>query len=106
MDFVPAETIHDAAWFRAVRPPITREGIVPAYFYVIRKKDIIEVGSGSCANCHSRVLPDGTYLPGAQGNFPFDRAYAESLRREPTAKVPRAARHQPHDDPERQGPLD
>ena len=87
-DFAPADTIHDAAWFRTISPPTTREGIVPAYSYVIRKKGVIEVGSGACANCHSRVLPDGTYLPGAQGNFPFDRAYAESLRREHPARVP------------------
>jgi hypothetical protein len=86
-DFAPAETIHDAAWFRDVNPPVTREGIVPAYSYVIRKKGVIEVGSSACSNCHSRVLPDGTYLPGAQGNFPYDRAYADSLRRQRAAKV-------------------
>ena len=86
-DFAPAEAIHDAAWFHAVRP-LTRDGIVPAISYVIRKKGVIEVGSGACANCHSRVLPDGTCLPGAQGNYPFDRAYAESLRREHAATAP------------------
>src|SRR5262249_1066507 len=59
-DFAPAESIHDAEWFRAVRPPTTRAGIVPALSYVIRKKGVIEVGSGACANCHSRVLLDGT----------------------------------------------
>jgi hypothetical protein len=87
-DFAPAETIHDAAWFRAVRPPMTRDGIVPAISYVIRKKGVIEVGTGACANCHSRVLADGSYLPGAQGNYPFDRAYAEALHRDQAAAVP------------------
>jgi hypothetical protein len=86
-DFAAADTIHDAAWFRAVRPPTTRDGIVPAICYVIRKKGVIEVGSGACANCHSRVLSDGSYVPGAQGNYPYDRAYAEALRREHAATV-------------------
>jgi hypothetical protein len=86
-DFAPLESIHDAEWFRAVRPPVTREGIVPAYSYVIRKKGVVEVGSGACSACHSRVLPDGTFLSGAQGNFPLERAYAESLRRERKAGI-------------------
>jgi hypothetical protein len=87
-DFAPAETIHDREWYSKVRPPVTREGVVPAYSYVIRKKGLVEVGSGSCAMCHSRVLPDGAYVPGAQGNFPVERAYAENLRRRRLAKAP------------------
>lgn len=87
-DFAPAETIHDRAWFQRIQPPVTKDGVVPAYSYVIREKGKVEVGTGSCANCHSRVLGDGTYVPGAQGNFPVERAYAETLRRENPAKAP------------------
>jgi hypothetical protein len=61
---------------------------VPAYSYVVRKKGVVEVGTGACANCHSRVLADGSYLRGAQGNFPVERAYAEQLRRAHLQKVP------------------
>jgi hypothetical protein len=86
-DFVPAASIHDRAWFSAVRPPITNTGIVPAYSYVVRKKGVVEVGTGACANCHSRVLTDGTYVPGAQGDFPVERAYAEQLRRAHVRKL-------------------
>jgi len=87
-DFAPAGTIHDRTWFIKVRPPITTDGIVPAYSYVIRKKGVVEVGAGGCVTCHSRVLPDGTYIAGAQGNFPVERAYVESLRRGHLEKIP------------------
>lgn len=30
--------------------------------------------------CHARIMPDGTLLKGAQGNFPVDRAIAYNLR--------------------------
>ena len=87
-EFAPLESIHDREWFATVRPPATAEGVVPAYSYVIRKKGLVEVGTGSCAMCHSRVV-DGSYIPGAQGNFPVERAYAESLRRDRFSRVPR-----------------
>jgi hypothetical protein len=49
---------------------------MPGMQYVIRRKGVVEIGVLSCANCHSRVMPDGTLVKGAQGNFPFDRAFA------------------------------
>jgi len=33
--------------------------------------------------CHTRVMPDGTVIKGAQGNFPFDRALALDYRSNP-----------------------
>ena len=86
--FASVVSIHDREWFSKVQPPLTTEGIVPAYSYVVRKKGVVEVGTGACANCHSRVLADGSYLRGAQGNFPVERAYAEQLRRAHLQKVP------------------
>jgi hypothetical protein len=55
---------------RAVSPPLTPEGIVPGAFYLVRKKGVVELGFGSCAECHTRVMPDGTGVKGAQGNAP------------------------------------
>src|SRR5262249_23627141 len=59
--------------------PVARDGVMPYASYVIRKKGEIEVGNFSCASCHTRVMPDGTVLKGAQGNFPLDaiEAYRE-----------------------------
>jgi mono/diheme cytochrome c family protein len=66
--------------------PVTKEGIVPGYYYVVRKKGEVELGLFSCATCHSRVLPDGTLVSGAQGNFPVESAYGYALRKNPLKK--------------------
>jgi hypothetical protein len=55
---------------RAVPPPLTPEGIVPGAFYLVRKKGVVELGFGSCAECHTRVMSEGTVVKGAQGNAP------------------------------------
>jgi hypothetical protein len=48
---------------------------------VIRKKGVVEVGGNSCANCHTRVMPDGTIVKGAQGNADVARASAYQSRK-------------------------
>jgi hypothetical protein len=60
--------------------PIAGDGTVPVYRYLITKKGEIEITILACAMCHTRVMPDGTILKGAQGNFPFDRAFAYHYR--------------------------
>jgi mono/diheme cytochrome c family protein len=50
--------------------------------YVVREKGKVELGILSCAMCHTRVMPDGTVIKGAQGNFPDDRAFAYETRKE------------------------
>jgi hypothetical protein len=47
---------------------------------VIKEKGKIEVGILSCGMCHTRVMPDGQILKGAQGNFPSDRALGLDYR--------------------------
>lgn len=66
--------VHDPDWYSKAGVPTNRDGIMPFMVYVIRKKGAVEVGSASCATCHSRLLPDGAVSKGAQGNFPFERA--------------------------------
>ena len=56
------------------------DGTYPFVRYVIRKQGELELGGNSCAWCHIRVMPDGSIVKGAQGNFPLDRVKAESLR--------------------------
>lgn len=53
---------------------------VPGARYIIRKKGVLEVGINACAGCHTRVMPDGSYLAGAQGVFDFP-ASAEDLEK-------------------------
>lgn len=68
------ENVHDPAWYSEASVPTTRDGIMPFMVYVIRKKGTVEIGAGSCGTCHTRVMPDGLVVKGAQGNFPFERA--------------------------------
>ena len=76
-----AEDARNPDWYRKVAPLATTGGIVPYTTYVIREKGKVELGNNACAFCHTRVLPAGMVVKGAQGNFPFDRAVAFSTRR-------------------------
>lgn len=66
--------------YTAVGMPLTPDGIMPFQQYVIRQKGEIEIGDGSCGQCHTRVIDDGTVIKGAQGNFPGPRVTAHALR--------------------------
>jgi hypothetical protein len=72
--------VRDPAWYEKNRVPITKDGVMPFYRYVIRRKGEVEVGAFSCAMCHTRVMPDGLVIKGAQGNFPFDRVFSYGFR--------------------------
>jgi hypothetical protein len=68
-------------WYREVKIPVTKEGILPYARYLIRKKGMIEVTFDGCAMCHTRVLPEGRVIRGAQGNFPFQHSEAYQNRK-------------------------
>ena len=72
--------VRDEAWYKKTGTPVSREGIMPFARYVVRRKGQVELGTLSCAMCHTRVLPDGSIVKGAQGNFPFDRAVGYGIR--------------------------
>ena len=81
--FIPASDtlyVRDPAWYRITGTPVTKEGVMPFYRYVIREQGKIEIGVLSCGMCHTRVMADGSIIKGAQGNFPFDRAMANDYR--------------------------
>ena len=84
VEFVSSGTlvsqIRGRAWFDKNRVPLTRDGIAPFMRYVVREKGKVEVGISSCAMCHTRVMPDGSVIKGAQGNFPDDRAFGFESR--------------------------
>ncbi len=72
--------VRDRSWYDRHNVPVTKDGIMPFSRYVIRRKGVVEVGSGACLMCHARVMPDGSLLKGAQGNFPVDRILAANMR--------------------------
>jgi hypothetical protein len=72
--------VRDLRWYQRNHVPVTRDGVLPFMRYVVREKGKVELGTLSCAMCHTRVMPDGTTITGAQGNFPDDRAFAYETR--------------------------
>jgi hypothetical protein len=76
----PNMLVRDPAWYEYARPPLTADGKLPFYQYVIRTKGRVEVTRLTCAMCHTRVMPDKTVVTGAQGNFPFGKTAAYDTR--------------------------
>jgi len=66
--------------------PISPDGALPPFRpgnrYYIRKKGVIEVGVNACADCHTRIMPDGSFLEGAQGIVarPFSPSAVKQVR--------------------------
>ena len=57
------------------------DGTLPYKRYVVREKGVVELGNLSCGQCHTRVMPDGAVIRGAQGNFPEGHFFAARSRR-------------------------
>ena len=73
---ITAEDIRSPEWLAATKAPVASDGRLPWYQYIVRKKGQVELGSLACAGCHTRVMPDGSVIKGAQGNAPVQRAVA------------------------------
>ena len=54
--------VRNAAWYTKPGVRVERNGVLPDLRYVIREKGKVELGSISCATCHTRVLPDGSVV--------------------------------------------
>jgi hypothetical protein len=82
IDYLNIEESHirELALYEKTGTPVTKEGIMPFARYVVREKGKVELGIGACTNCHTRVMPDGTTILGAQGNFPLDRVLGYGFR--------------------------
>jgi hypothetical protein len=86
IEFVSGEALNtvvrSSAWYETLHVPVTKDGVFPFMRYVVREKGKVEVGILSCAQCHTRVMQNGTVLKGAQGNFPDDHSFAYETRLE------------------------
>jgi hypothetical protein len=71
--------VQNPDWFKKSNMPLTPDGRLPFLNYVIREKGRLELGSFACGMCHTRVMPGGAILKGAQGNMPFGAALALTL---------------------------
>ena len=79
--FFSAADLRDRSFYTDTGMPAASDGIIPFARWVIRRKGEVELGSMGCNTCHTRVMPDGTVVPGAQGNNPGDREGARMLRK-------------------------
>lgn len=84
---VTMRMVRDPAWYDQHRVPLTTDGTMPFARYVIRQKGRVDIGNTSCAMCHTRMMPDGTAIAGAQGNFPFESVTASTLDGAPPPAV-------------------
>ena len=80
--FVPLKQLaylRERQFYGHSRTPLTRDGVMPFLRYIVREKGRIEI-SGGCSMCHTRVLPDGRTITGAQGNNTLGAQNAYILR--------------------------
>jgi len=77
---VRAADVRNPQWHERLNAPTAKDGTLPWFRYVVREKGKVELGTVSCAMCHTRVLADGTIVKGAQNNFPFEQAAALFIR--------------------------
>jgi hypothetical protein len=76
-------------WYEKIGTLLTKDGVYPYDQYFVREKGKVERVFRSCASCHTRVMPDGTILKGAQGNPSFDRDFAFEMEQGGSAEVGR-----------------
>lgn len=79
------EDVRDPAWYKKTGVPVSKDGVMALFSYAVRKKGEVELAGFGCATCHTRLMPDGVLLKGAQGNLPVDGASITFMPR-PTAE--------------------
>lgn len=79
----PFTQVRNRQWYTDVQAPLTKDGVMPLFRYVIRKRGLVEVTLDSCASCHTRVLADGTVVPGAQGSIAQGKMFAFQITHSP-----------------------
>lgn len=72
--------VRDPAWYERTGVPVAADGTVPFVRYLVRDGQV-RLGQFSCGTCHTRVMPDGTTIKGAQGNFPLSKLDALETRK-------------------------
>ncbi|MBM3760321.1 MAG: hypothetical protein FJW36_08755 [Acidobacteria bacterium] len=77
----PFTQVRNPEWWTATEAKLAKDGTLPYYRYVIRKKGKVEVTFDSCASCHSRVLDDGQVVWGAAGSIAFGKHWAYQIRK-------------------------
>ncbi len=64
--------VSNPEWYQTTGARVAKDGTLPYVRYVVRKKGTVDLGNFACGLCHTRVMPDGSVIKGAQGNFPLE----------------------------------
>jgi hypothetical protein len=48
---------------------VTKDGLIPTLRWCVDRAGKLKIGLANCSSCHTRILPDGSLLLGAQGNL-------------------------------------
>ncbi len=86
----PFTEVRNPEWWKATEAKLAKDGTLPYYRYVIRKKGTVEVSFDSCASCHSRVMDDGQVIWGAAGSIAFGKHWAYQIRKDSKPTEPAA----------------
>src|SRR5262245_20582169 len=61
-------------WRDATHDAMSADGILLDYRWVVAQDGQLQLSVSSCFGCHSRLMPDGSVLPGAPCNFDLSDA--------------------------------
>jgi hypothetical protein len=74
--------IRDPRVIEAYKLQITKDGVLLGLRYLVREKGKVELGTDTCAMCHTRVQPDGSVTEGpANIHTPFGPLMGDLTRR-------------------------
>jgi len=77
---ISVENTRDPGWWAKVGWKPAADGTLPIQRYVIREKGTVTLEGLACGQCHTRLMPDGRILKGAQGNYAIGNANNVRLR--------------------------
>ena len=76
----------------ATHDVMSKDGVLLDYLWVVDLDGTLKLSASSCGGCHSRLMPDGSLLPGAPSNFDLADSPATTILLEPVVLVPGASR--------------
>jgi len=78
--FFRMDDVRNPIWYEKTGARVSKDGVLPSLQYVVKAKGAVEIHTLGCASCHTRVMPDGSILKGAQSNEPIQRQAAYGMR--------------------------
>jgi hypothetical protein len=76
------QLIRDPRVIAAYKLQVSKDGVLLGLRYVVREKGKIELGTDTCAMCHTQVRPDGSVIEGPPNvHTPFGPLMADLTRR-------------------------